>query len=368
MNELPMPSDVKKESDSVDPKPIEPPSVKLVVRLFLIPLVIVAAAVGVMFLIGMLAGSPSSFEDALARLKRPGGARTADWLVGPGSKQRYIDAKTLVDKMKGGMTEAQRVEIAKDLTDVIDNYTKEDEGDVRHFLLLALGRVWQLDKPRGPDETEQQFDARLMNSPESIESRQQVIKTVLKYADSTDLRSRKAAILSMMYWAGRPETKLLLPKLIEVLRDPQQDLDVRMAAATVLGPLGDRDPAVIDALEWAMRNADERQIELVWDSALSLAEKDQPDVEDTILLLLNRKYLSTIKYYDRETDVRNPQMRVLSDQEQQRILINAMIGAHSMKSSKKVQDAIAALAQSDPSTRVRAQGAELGYSTKAVEK
>src|SRR5205814_9857839 len=73
---------------------VEPPSVKLIVRLFLIPFFIVAAAVGVMFLIGRLAGGSPSFEEALARLRNPGGERTADMLVGPGSKQRYMDAKT----------------------------------------------------------------------------------------------------------------------------------------------------------------------------------------------------------------------------------------------------------------------------------
>lgn len=365
MNELPMPSDVKKESPTspaggVETTPIEPPSVKLIVRLFVIPAIIVAIAVGIMFLIGMMAGSPSNFEDALMRLKRPGGGRTADWLVGPGSKQRYIDAKTLVDKMKAGMNESERIEIAKDLTDIVDNFTKDDEGDVRHFLLLALGRAWQIE-PRKADETDEQWNVRLMNSTAAIESRRQVIQTLLKYADAPQVQTRKAALLSMMYWAGRPEAKQLLPKLIAVVRDSQQEIDARIAAATVLGPVGDHDPAAIDALQWAMRNADERDIELVWSSALSLAEMNQPDVADTILQLLDRKYLSTIKYYDRETDPKNPSMRLLSEQEQQRILINTMIGAQHLKSSQKVQDAIANLTKTDPSPRVKAQGAQLGY-------
>jgi len=57
MNDLPMPSDVKKAAAAAAAEPIEPPSVKLIVRLFVIPLVIVAIAVGVMFLIGLLAGA-----------------------------------------------------------------------------------------------------------------------------------------------------------------------------------------------------------------------------------------------------------------------------------------------------------------------
>src|SRR5689334_14762849 len=122
MNDLPMPSDVKRavtsSSPGVDggaqPPAIEPPSAKLMVQLFVVPLVIVALAVGVMFLIGLFAGAGSSpsFEQALDRLHNPGGERTADLLVGPGSKQRYMDAKTVADKiMKVGATPDERIKI-----------------------------------------------------------------------------------------------------------------------------------------------------------------------------------------------------------------------------------------------------------------
>src|SRR4051812_45362724 len=151
MNEsLPMPSDIKKsEANDAATSPqtelIEPPSAKLIVRLFLIPLIIVALAVGVMFLIGLLAGGKPSFEEALTRLREPGGERTADVLVGPGSKQRYMDAKTVADKiMKIGATDEERVKISDDVIDIIDKHTNDREGEVRHFLLLALGRAWQL--------------------------------------------------------------------------------------------------------------------------------------------------------------------------------------------------------------------------------
>src|SRR5438034_7084146 len=151
MNDLPMPSDVRAKPPAVLSPPsgeqtlVEPPSVKLIVRLFLIPFFIVAAAVGVMFLIGRLAGGTPSFDEALARLRNPGGERTADVLVGPGSKQRYMDAKTVADKlMKVGATEPERIKISDDVIEILEKYTNDREGDVRHFLLLALGRAWQL--------------------------------------------------------------------------------------------------------------------------------------------------------------------------------------------------------------------------------
>src|SRR3954468_15292791 len=164
MDSLPMPSDVKKTTGAAAPASndvvIEPPSVKLIVRLFLIPFFIVAVAVGVMFLIGRMAGGSPSFDEALARLKNPGGERTAEMLVGPGSKQRYMDAKTIADKiMKVGTTPAERVKISDELIDVLDHHTSDAEGDVRHFLLLALGRAWQLDQPGAKDDSAEAAEA-----------------------------------------------------------------------------------------------------------------------------------------------------------------------------------------------------------------
>jgi hypothetical protein len=71
-----MPSDVKRQQQAsqIDPV-IEPPSFKLLGQLFIIPLLIVSGAVGIMFLIGVFAGSEQtpSLEQALQRLHNPGG-------------------------------------------------------------------------------------------------------------------------------------------------------------------------------------------------------------------------------------------------------------------------------------------------------
>src|SRR5688500_4847379 len=192
MSTLPRPSEVKAapaagapDAAAPDATVGEPPSVKLIVRLFLIPLFIVAAAVGVMFLIGLLAGGEPSFEDALDRLKNPGGGRTTQWLIGPGAKQRYIDAKTITDKMKQGMSTDERISLPTSLVDILANHPAEGEGEVRHFLLLALGRVWQA--PADAD------------TPSAAASRHRTVTTLLKYAQSADISARKAAILAMAY-------------------------------------------------------------------------------------------------------------------------------------------------------------------------
>jgi len=345
-----MPSDVKDgkaAGDAArDDAVVEPPSAKLIVRLFLIPLVIVGIAVGVMFLIGLLAGGEPSFDEAVARMKNPGGGRTVDMLVGPGSKQRYIDAKTIVDKMKQGMTPDERIKLAGTLIDILDNHTTGDEGEVRHFLLLALGRVWQLPAD-GAD------------LPESAASRQAAVSTLLKYAKSPDVSTRKAAILAMVYCKGLPEISQVIPMLVETVRNEGEDLDVRLAAATVLGPLGTSDNVeVVEALQFAMRDSDKRNIELVWQSALSLAQLNQPEVADVLLQLLDRQALSEFEYYDRESDPKNPSFRKLSEQEQQRILINTMIGAKNLD-VPAVRAKLADLAKNDPSPRVREAGIEI---------
>jgi hypothetical protein len=352
MSDLPMPSDVRKDAQVIPARqstePIEPPSVKLIVRLFLIPLVIVAIAVGVMFLIGLMAGSEPSFDEAMTRLRSAGGERTANYLVGPASKQRYLDAKALADKMKEGMTASERVLVASQLIDIIDNHTSTSEGEVQHVLLLTLGRVWQ----QAPGQS-------AMNSPEAVESRQKVASTLLKYADSDSLPTRKAAILAMVYLAGQDQASGLIPRIIQKLEDPKEDIDVRIAAATVLGPMGTpQNKPIIDALNIAMHDTAPREAELVWSSALSLAELNQADVADTILKLLDRDELSKLQYYDREKDPRNPAFRTLSDQEQQRILINTMLGAKKLE-VPAVQAQLKKLAASDPSPRVRAAGMEI---------
>jgi len=361
-----MPSDVKRASavaatgeaaptsgatPSNEPLP-EPPSAKLIARLFIIPLLIVAAAVGIMFIIGRMAGANPSFEEALTRLRNPGGERTVDLLIGPGSKQRYMDAKTVADKiMKVGAAPAERVKISDELIEILDKHTTDKEGDVRHFLLLALGRAWQMQASAtttAPTDT-----------PEEAAARQRALAALLRYANSANVSNQKAAILAFAYWAGRPEVREAMPMLVAKLRDESQDLDVRLAAATVLGPIGTAgDVEAIEALRFAMRDTKPENIELVWGAALSLAQLNQKDVADTILMLLDRKELARAKVLDRETDPKNPTFHPLSEKEQERILINTMIGAAKLDVAA-VKDRMRWLRDNDPSPRVRAAAQEV---------
>ncbi len=353
MNELPMPSDLRaaaQDQAASQAEPIEPPSVKLIVRLFVIPLLIVAAAVGVMFLVGLMAGREPTLEEAMTRLRAPGGERTATYLVGPASKQRYLDAQSIVKNMKApeGMSEPERIALAAQLLDILDNHTSDEEGQIQHFITLALARTWQKN-PAQP----------AMESTQAVQSRDAVAAALIRYADAKSLDTRKAAVLASAYLAGYEQAAVLIPKIIDKLNDGQEDIDVRIAAATVLGPLGDPSNAtILMALNRAIQDSDPRHVELVWSAALSLAELNQPAVADTILKLLDRNELSQLQYYDRETDPKNPTFKPLSEKEQQRILINTMIGAQKLD-VPAVQAKLKQLTESDPSPRVREAGREI---------
>lgn len=347
MNDLPMPSDVKRDAVASDPSAqplIEPPSAKLIVRLFLIPFLIVAAAVGVMFLVSLMAGRAPTVDEAIDGLKTAGGGRTADYLVGPGAKQRYLYAKALTDHMKAGLSEPERVKLTRELIDILDNHTQPGEGEVLPFLLLALGRCWQVDPAKGP-----------ASSDEALAAQANAAASLLKHSESKEVTTRKAAVLSMVYFRGcDAEVRQFLPALTKIVRDPKEDLDVRLSAATILGPLAKpADTEALDALRAAMRDTDPHDVELVWASALSLAQLNQADVSDTILKLLSRDELANAKVYDREKDPQNPIFRNLSEGEQERILINTMIGVERYD-VPAVQARLKELSETDPSQRVRA--------------
>lgn len=355
--DLPMPSDVRKAvlagpgkvAGGEASRLAEPPSAKLMVRLFLIPLLIVGAGVGVMWVISLMAGGAPTFEQALTDLKQPGGGRTVGLFLGPAAKQRLMAAEVIAKKIRTGMTEAERVKLADELITILRNHTQADEGQVRHFLLIALGRSWQRD-PAQP----------AMDSAEAVASRNRTVEALASYADDPDVNTRKAAMLGMVYLAGWDEARLTLPTLVRKLTDHNEDVDVRIAAATALGPLAKpTDEPVIDALHAAMNEDDPRKQELQWSSALSLAQLGQEDVADTILKLLDRGELATLQYYDRETDPKNPSFRPLNDRETERILVNTMMGAGKLK-APAVREKLRWLTANDPSARVRATGRHLG--------
>ena len=355
-----MPSDVEKQEGRGAPgggpsqELVEPPSAKMFVRLFLIPLLIAAAVVGIMLPIGCLTEGSVSLETAITRLKNPGGERTLG-MVGPGSKQRYMDAKAVVDHMKGGLTEEQRIKLAADLVAILETHTKPEEGDVQQLITLALGRVWQVN-PQQP----------AMDSPEAVRSRERVMDALINHFDSPNVQARKAAILALRFWDGREEARRAIPKLVSKLEDEREDVDVRMAAAITLGNIANANDAdVIEALNGALRETDDRNAEISWNAAMALAKFNRPEATGTIMKLLSREELAQMRVFDRESDPQNPVMRNLTEFEQQRFITNAMEWAKHLQ-VPEVQAQLKKIIETDPSARVRSAGLETMSTKSAV--
>ena len=383
MERLPMPSDVKgagaasvPEGESAVaegattkkelPPVAEPPSAKLIVRLFLIPLLIAAGVVTVMLLFGALSGGYKSVYEAVDELERTsGGERTADVLVGPGSKQRYIAAQYISFEMRRmaerGMSQEDRIKLSERLLKALQKSTPA-EGPIHHFLILSLGRVWQVDGRQGA-----------MDSAEATASRQAVIDALIKadtdrnrpaYVDVTAVGTskeevkaaadvRKAVCLALGLWGGRPEARQAIGVLVRKAT-ADADQDVRFAAISALGRVATKqDREAVEALLTIMRTAGRNEAELVWAAAGSLAQMNVPESKGVILMLLDRGQLGQIEFYDRERDADNPKARKLEEEEQQRILINTIECAVHLD-MPEVQAKIKAIAEGDPSPRVKA--------------
>jgi hypothetical protein len=230
---------------------------------------------------------------------------------------------------------------------ILEKHTKSDEGDIQQFVLLALGRVWQVTPGQGA-----------MDSEAAVGSRLRAVGSLRGFFAAKERAPRLASILAVAMWRGRTEARETISDLIERLGDGREDLDVRIAAAVTLGAIAARDDQrVIDALN-AARAVDDRDAELGWNAALALARMGRDDARPTLMMLLDRQQLAQLRVYDRERDPRNPVFRNLNELEQQRFLLNAMEAAREVK-DPEVQARIQRVADSDPSTRVRTAAIEL---------
>ena len=275
----------------------------------------------------------------------------------------------LAAAMQQGLTARQQIDLSTRVIDLLDRPTRGQPDPT--LLLLSLGRIWQ---PVPPVSGRDGSPSRPISVPTTSEAtggtssahaialdatRHKAAQTLLTQLASPDIPRRKAAALAFAFWKPNPETPAICPRLIERLTDSREDLDVRIAAAVALGTISTpSDKTVIAALEQARNLADERQSELAWNAALSLARLGQPSATGTLLKLLDRRELSQLVIYDRESDPRNPQPRKLTDYEIERFLINA-IEAASPLLDPAVNGRLRHLARSDPSARVRVSASEI---------
>src|SRR5438132_1333139 len=117
----------------------------------------------------------------------------------------------------------------------------------------------------------------------AVASREKVLETLMKCFDAQDVSARKAAILALAFWQGQEESRKAIPALIRKLGSADEDVDVRMAAATTLGNIASgNDAEVVEALKQAMNETDAQKAELVWNAASALARLGREEAVPTM--------------------------------------------------------------------------------------
>ena len=102
---------------------------------------------------------------------------------------RALTLETFIDGLTTALhnSEAERIDLSKKLVELIrGGFVKPDEGDIQHFVLLALGRVWQVNPAQGKLETQSAKDARA-----------DAMKLLLEMSNAPQPKSREAALSGM---------------------------------------------------------------------------------------------------------------------------------------------------------------------------
>jgi HEAT repeat protein len=224
-----------------------------VTRFFLLPLLVVAAAVGIFLLFNLMTFERRSPADYLGEVR--GGSANRRWQaafelsrsigrVPPGPERRALAAETL--RIFEGLSSKRREDVA-----------------VRRYLVLVLGKLQQpealpalLSAAKDPDPETRLYaiwslgmigDAKALNP-------------VLQSSASEDAGARKMAA----YVLGRLADPRAVPRLRVLLEDPVAD--VRWNAAIALASLGDR--AGVETLRSLLdRSSLARQASLTADQA-----------------------------------------------------------------------------------------------------
>jgi HEAT repeat protein len=141
-------------------------------------------------------------------------------------------------------------------------------------------------------------------------------------------------------WAlGRCKDTRAVPALVNLLEDPFDGQ--RLTAAFALGELGDKSAA--DALA---KHLTDPTVDVQWNCATALARLGDQRAVPTLVAMLDRKFLSSIQapHDGNHLD--------MTEKQREDVMINALRGL-ALLHAKSTLDKVAALADGDPSLRVR---------------
>ena len=218
------PTDSRTEDDDLTEEPRG--AGRLVARFFLLPLLVVLAAVGIFFVFSLMTFERRGPRDYLQEVRG-------------GSANRRWQAAFELSRSLGSVSDAERPVLAAETLRVFEGLSpkRPDDVPVRRYLALVLGRLG--DRSAVPAlvaaASDPDVDTRLyavwalgrIGDPAGVEP-------VLAASQSEDPALRKMAA----YVLGQFGDKRAIPRLAVLAED--RTADVRWNAAIALGQLGDR--------------------------------------------------------------------------------------------------------------------------------
>jgi HEAT repeat protein len=217
------PTDSQPEDDLIE----EPRGAgRLIARFFLLPLLVVGAAVGIFFVFSLMTFERRGPRDYLQEVRG-------------GSANRRWQAAFELSRSLGTVPEAERPELAAETLRVFEGLSpkRADDVPVRRYLALVLGRLG--DRSAVPALVKASSDPDVDTRLYAVWSLGKIgdpagVDPVLKASESEDPAVRKMT----SYVLGQLGDKRAIPRLAVLAED--KTADVRWNAAIALAQLGDR--------------------------------------------------------------------------------------------------------------------------------
>lgn len=267
-----------------------PTSVKLISQFFIFPLIIVAVGVSIFIIFGLIGNDSKSPREYIRELRMNNGM-----FQGNRRWQAAVELSSILARNKDPKLAR---EIAPDLIHLFTN-SQNDDPRVRRYMALALGRL---------------------GDPQAVPALVQATRDV-------DSETRVYAI----YALGELRAKESVPDLVALYET--DDTGLRKIIVYVLGVL--EDARALPVLKLALTD---RQEDVQWNAATSLARLNDPSGVPTLQHMLDRGYLNSVK------DMREDQ--------KEEAMINA-IRALSLLKDRSSEPLLRTISQRDPSLKVR---------------
>ena len=283
---------VERESAPRNPLTAAP---ALAVQFFLIPLAVVAVAVGVYVGFRSLLTDARTPQDYLREVQMGGSARR--WPAAYELSRLMADPKVRADKT---------------LAPALVKAFQQADGDpqVRRYLALAIGR---LDPPLPPD----------------------AIADLTHALDDPDSETR----ISVIWALGSSGDAAVVPRLIPMYGAQDADPGIRKMVVYALGALpGDEQTKTLQAA------LQDEVADVRWNAAVALARKGRHDGVGVLRQMLDRRYVEqTVKRDVRLDEDRDP----IAD-----VMISGLKAAATLK-DESLKPSVTVLSQSDQSLKVR---------------